>query len=111
MFESLALGKIVHYVMRQEDFGPDSASAARSKAAGQPNEIRIVRPAIVVETWGNEKSADQKKAAVNLLVFVDGANDMGHPKEGQAAATTIWRTSVARDEDEFLPGTWHWPTR
>ena len=51
-----------------------------------------MRPAIIVDTFGNEKQDDPLKWNVNLVVFMDGMND-GHP------SNTLWKTSVSHAED------------
>jgi hypothetical protein len=87
--QGLAVGRIVHYVM-----GPEEYCHSLGKH----------RPAIIVETWDNEKSIDTRPSAsaVNLVVFPDGSNDF--------AGGTLWKTSVVFS-DAKLPGTWHWPER
>lgn len=87
--QGLVVGRIVHYVM-----GPEESRYALGKH----------RPAIIVETWDNEKSTDTRPSAsaVNLMVFPDGSND--------CAGATLWKTSVVFS-DEKVPGTWHWPER
>ena len=59
---TLALGRIVHYVMQASDFGPSSVYLAKAQAKGQAAVMSIVRPAVIVETWGNDKQSDETKA-------------------------------------------------
>jgi|SRR5438874_13488916 len=58
------------------------------------------RPAVVVRTW-----SDDPGNLVNLQVFTDGVNDYitAHP----GASGILWRTSVANDEVDKAPGTYH----
>ena len=115
---TLALGRIVHYVMQASDFGPSSVYLAKAQAKGQAAVMSIVRPAVIVETWGNDKQSDETKWTVNLLVFVDGAND-GYPivpapdpaQPPGVPVVQLWKTSVSHDEATKAPGTWHWPER
>ncbi len=105
--ESPSLGRIVHYVMQDADYLKEGAYAGGGappvQGATPPNMPRR-RPAMIVETWGNEKQSDPAKQTVNLVVFADGMND-GYP------ANSFWRTSVRHSEDPKEPGTWHWPER
>jgi hypothetical protein len=116
----LRIGQMVHYVMRTEDFGPGAVYPAQ--AQGGPAAL-VRRPALIVETWNNEHTGDQKKWSVNLLVFVDGKND-GYPSNlpPDPPATPplpppfpvpplLWRTSVPHDEEVQAGGTWHWPEK
>jgi hypothetical protein len=84
--EGLTEGLIVHYVM---DRG---------------HNIGVHRPAIVVRDW------KQQNGLVQLQVFTDGLND-GFVDHNGAPINVIWCTSVAHDEQEKAPGTWHWPER
>jgi len=84
--QGLAVGRIVHYVMTDSD---------SPRFAGKH------RPAIIVETWGNEKSDDPQASVVNLVVFVDGIND-------GPSTCIMWQTSK-KHSDGMEPGTWHWP--
>lgn len=95
---------IVHYVMEDGDYLPTGAYAGTGQvqggvasAAARPHH----RPAVMVETWGNEVHAREELQTVNLLVFMDGMND-GY------ATPTLWKTGVKHNEKQHLPGTWHW---
>lgn len=85
-----SIGRIVHYVMPNND----------------------VRPAIIVQVWPEGDNA------VNLQVFTDGSNDNLYLRDderasrgpGKSARCVVWRTSVPYNE-ENKPGTWHWPPR
>lgn len=96
--------KIVHYVMADADYTKEGAYAGGNPpvqgAAAQT--VPRHRPAMIVETWGNENQLDATKWTVNLVVFVDGMND-GYP------SNTLWKTSVTHSEDPKAQGTWHWP--
>lgn len=83
--EGLIEGRIVHYVM------PD----------GQH------RPGIIVRVWDSPHPG-----LVNLIVFVDGTNDIKNQAPAVYSPTpmTEWKTSVVYSEDK-APGTWHWPER
>jgi len=87
--EGLIEGRIVHYVM--------------------PNGEH--RPAIVVNVWDVTGVCD---GYINLQVFTDFGNDaMNVPSnepetKAQVNAGRLWATSVCFDDDEKLPGTWHW---
>ena len=119
---TLAIGRIVNYVMQPSDFGPNSVYTAKSQGRSAP----IVRPAVIVETWGNQGTSDETKWTVSLQVFVDGPND-GYPILPPAPAAglsaqdalnailaspppvyQLWKSSVAYDETTKAPGTWHW---
>jgi hypothetical protein len=118
---TLAIGRIVNYVMQPSDFGPTSVYTANSQGRSAP----IVRPAVIVETWGNQATSDETKWTVNLQVFVDGSND-GYPILPTAPAAglsvqdalnaimaspppvcQLWKTSVTHNEATKVPGTWH----
>lgn len=94
----LGNGKIVHYVMKREDFG-----------VGSPNDrlkVNKHRPALVVENWGHDKTKEAEPS-VNLLVFLDGENDDKIREDG-VINTALWKSS-AKYSEKPLPGTWHWP--
>ena len=74
--EGLTEGRIVHYVMPSGEH----------------------RPAIVVRVRNLETVTD---GYVNLVVFVDGVNDVN-------LATTILETSVFFNNTDKPVGTWHW---
>ncbi len=84
--EGLTEGRIVHFVMPNGDH----------------------RPAIVVKVWSKENGNS------NLQVFTDGNNDAHAVVSTNFAATSQvkaglwWRTSVPFDEQDKVPGTWHW---
>lgn len=60
----------------------------------------VFRPAIVVQVWSD--------TMVNLLVFIDGDNDLRPEyRTDDPAIYTHWRTSVQRDDDNYQQGTWH----
>jgi hypothetical protein len=67
------------------------------------------RPAVVVRVW---HISDSPEGYSNLLVFVDGSNDVkrseGDPNK--EPVTTIWETSVHYSENHE-PRTWHWIER
>lgn len=88
--KGLTEGRIVHFVLEESRCFPN-----------EPQH----RPALVVNAWGNGKYDSEDASAANLLVFVDGTNDV---QEGEPF--TQWRTSVMYDPDG-APGTWHWPER
>jgi hypothetical protein len=58
------------------------------------------RPAVVVKVWG-----DTSDARVNLQVFTDGTSDYVATHAG--ATGILGSTSVANDEDDKAPGTYH----
>lgn len=85
--EGLTEGRIVHYVL------PDNGDGlCKSVGAHRPAMVVLVCP----KEWG------YPDGAVNLMVFVDGSNDVqnfkGHP---------LWATSVQYSENP-QPDTWHW---
>jgi hypothetical protein len=81
--EGLTEGRIVHYVMQSGEH----------------------RPAIVVRVWD---VTGAPKGYVNLVVFVDGANDLHYASvPGTPDQVTIWATSKRYSEDKE-PDTWHW---
>lgn len=79
--EGLTEGRIVHYVMPNEDH----------------------RPAIVVRVCPKEWGYPD--GAVQLQVFTDGSND-----GLEYASGLFWATSVQYSLDT-VPGTWHWIER
>ena len=79
-----SIGRVVHYVL---EAGPHQGEH---------------RPAFIVRVWG-----DTPDALVNLQVFVDGSND--YYKHQGPEPLTLWRTSVHRNNDASVFGTWHWP--
>lgn len=83
--EGLTEGRIVHYVM--------------------PNGEH--RPAMVVRVWNVQGSCE---GYVNLVVIVDGLNDIKSERAGEVT-TTQWETSICSDESDKKPRTWHWIER
>jgi hypothetical protein len=86
--EGLTEGRIVHYVMQN----------------GQH------RPAIVVRAWHNDKLQLTDEGLCNLVVFVDGTNDVKRSFDDPLAkepVLTMWETSRSYSE-EPEPFTWHW---
>ena len=79
-----SIGRIVHYVL---EAGPHQGEH---------------RPALIVRVWGSTSAA-----LVNLQVFVDGSN--AYYKNQGSEPLTLWRTSVHRNDDATIAGTWHWP--
>lgn len=90
MVKGLSVGRIVHYVLSHSD-------VANQLSVGKH------RPAIVVETF---EGANGLSSLINLIVFLDGAND--NPMT--TGLHTVWVTSREYDEAAVL-GTWHWPER
>lgn len=88
--QGLTNGRIVHYVMRPNDYGPCEAKTDAHH-----------RPAIVVEDWGNGTRPDPDQA-VNLCVFPDG------PKDGLTAP--FFKQYIVYSNSKE-PGTWHWPEK
>lgn len=88
--QGLTEGRIVHFVL----------PASRCFK----NELQH-RPAIVVNAWGNGRDASEEASAANLVVFVDGSNDVD-----PAEPFVMWKTSALYDAGG-APGTWHWPER
>ncbi len=87
-------GRIVRYALAPGDLD--------EKHQGQ---VGQVRPAVIVETHGNEKfDAFESGSAVNLQVFLDGSND-GYP------FGLLWKTSALFSDTPGKPGTWSWPLR
>lgn len=87
------VGRIVLYTLTDYDLDDQHQS-----------QVGRTRPAVIVETWGNEKhDAFEMGSAVNLQVFVDGSND-GYPN------SLLWKTSVLYSESA-RPGRWCWPPR
>ncbi len=81
--DGLTEGRIVHYVM------PDGKH----------------RPAIIVQVW---QQADMSTGYANLVVFVDGANDLHYPSTpDKPDQVTLWKTSIYYS-DEKKVNTWHW---
>jgi hypothetical protein len=82
--EGLTEGRIVHFVMPSGEH----------------------RPAIVVRVWND---ADMSKGYINLVVFVDGSNDVRRVLAEPLAepVTTVWETSIYYSETKE-PRTWHW---
>lgn len=84
--DGLTEGRIVHFVM--------------------PNGEH--RPAMVVKVWSKEVGR------CNLQVFTDGNNDAQVVVASNFAATSQvksglwWQTSIAFDDQDKAPGTWHW---
>jgi hypothetical protein len=98
------IGLLVKYVMADSDYTPEGVYGGKAPVAGAQTSPRV-RPAIVVDTFGNETYDDPAKWTVNLVVFVDGMND-GYP------SGTLWKSSVPHIEptDPKLPlqgGSWH----
>jgi hypothetical protein len=60
-----------------------------------------VRPAIIVRKWG-----ESPESAVQLQVFTDSINDYEHLQQ-HGNNGLMWATSVAHNESEKSPGTWH----
>ena len=56
------------------------------------------RPAFVVR---------KSETSVNLVVFVDGSNDI--TAENGMVRCTYWATSVHYSDDKEKHRTWHWP--
>jgi hypothetical protein len=86
--QGLTEGRIVHYVLSENDVPSSNAGAHR--------------PAIVVQDWDRATGSDNGNA--NLVVFLDGSND------GVLSHLTLWATSRHYSEDP-QPGTWHWPEK
>jgi hypothetical protein len=82
------IGRIVHYVMRPDDYLPPSTYFG--------SDAEHHRAAIVVENF------DPSGDTVNLMVLPDGMND-GH--NNPFFVQSVFR-SVSNE-----PGTWHWPER
>lgn len=64
-----------------------------------------VRPALVVKVWGAGPHP-----TVNLLVFVDGGNDLKTYDYQRADGNTVWKTSRVYAEDKRLDS-YHFPDR
>jgi hypothetical protein len=102
VMNGVAVGRIVHYVLSDEDLREDSKMKAGEH-----------RAAIIVNDW---KSLGRDDGYVNLQVFLDGANDghchtvdhMGIP--ARIWEYHLWVTSVVHSEGKE-PGTWHWPAK
>jgi hypothetical protein len=87
--DGLTEGRIVHFVMPDDEH----------------------RPAIVVKVWNKETGY------VNLQVFTDGKNDIGMFQDSERYSQItreevgrgIWRcTSIYPDEETKRQGSWHW---
>lgn len=84
--DGLTEGRIVHYVLPNNDH----------------------RPAVVVRVWNKEEGY------VNLQVFTDGSNDRyAYPDVVGSILDDIdrgimWVTSVYPDLEDKKPNTWHW---
>jgi hypothetical protein len=86
-------GRMVLYTLAEYDLDEE-----HKEMAGR------TRPAVIVETWGNEKfAAFTMGSAVNLQVFTDSRND-GLP-------AMLWKTSVLFSDLPGRQGTWSWPPR
>lgn len=86
--DGLTEGRMVHYVLSTSDPSP----VRPQRNVGEH------RPAIITKVWG-------PTGTVNLQVITDSdeqqySNDQRPP--------LMWKTSVAFDETEKKPGTWHW---
>ncbi len=94
--EGLISGRVVHYVMTGKENG------LMPHVSGQH------RAATVVRCWGDEP----REGYVNLVVHVDGYNDLIQTDDVSVSALIpqVWVTGVFHDEGE-APGTWHWPDR
>lgn len=88
--EELTEGRIVHYVM--------------------PSGIH--RPAIVVQVWRYSDGKPPENGCSNLVVFVDGLNDVKRSFEdpNKDVVTSLWETSICYSENKEV-GTWHWIER
>ncbi len=80
-----SVGHIVHYVL----------TGGRSEGEH--------RPAIIVRIWPVYNGIEM----VQLQVFTDNTND--YAKDNPASGGIMWATSVHQDEENKVPGTWHWP--
>lgn len=91
------VGRIVCYTLASEDLDEEHL-----------HQVGQIRPAVIVETHGNEKfDALQGGSPVNLQVFRDGSND--GPYGG-----LFWKTSVLFTEHPTYLGVWgmwSWPRR
>lgn len=100
--EGLTQGRIVHYVLTEEDAGKINRRRIVSGVVSNPNwpagaqahvgnyvEPGDHYPAIVVMTYTN---ASHDRGTVNLQVFLDGSD-------------TFWAEVIDFGEE---PGTWHW---
>lgn len=77
-------GRIVNYVPTGDDY-----------QIMQGNKTMSALPAIIVNTWDHIEDY-KEDGKINLVVFCDGPN-------------TLWKTSIAHDQDGKEAGTWHWP--
>ena len=93
--EGLTEGRIVHYVLRDGEFG-------YSPLPGLPPTLNH-RAAIVVRVF-SVPAAYNTDGEANLLVFLDGLNDSA---DGSPLA---WFGSVKYDPNGGA-GTWHWPEK
>lgn len=81
---TLAVGRMVNYIL---PFGPHKGE---------------IRPAIVVAAWSD--------TSANLLVFLDGTNDMHWGQISSLTPPFHWATSASLEPAEkHLFGSWHWP--
>jgi hypothetical protein len=97
--DGVGTGRVVHYVLKSGKH----------------------RPAIIVEPC-SAREQPPEIGVINIVVFLDGTNDMRSYHEGvgmesgiefssaQYSACTAWRTSV-HFSAEPKPGTWHWPEK
>lgn len=97
--EGLIEGRQVHYVMRGDEPGVLGHVEGEHRAA------------TVVRCWGDTPH----EGYVNLLVHVDGYNDLTHGGDNLGRADLgfvpqVWATSVFHSEDKEV-GTWHWMER
>ncbi len=89
--EGLTEGRIVHYVLNHDQ------DPIREEKHGEH------RPAIVVKVWRDSQGlVYHYEEAVQLQVFLDGANDILERNPGM-----MWKTSVPFSSDG-RPGSWHW---
>lgn len=99
MTQTATIGRIVHYVLNDNDVSSIKAVHERDRAAHGVHAGGLnvpssgdVYPAVVVRVWG-----DNPTAGVNLHVMLDGA-------------LTYWATSK-QTANEPTRGFWHWPPR
>lgn len=84
----LTIGRIVCYVLSQQDADKINAGVASGLIEGNPHTPGQVVPAIVVQPWSDE--------CFNGQALIDGT-------------MPLWLLSRVLDQDEKAPGTWHWP--
>ena len=89
--ETLSVGRIVQYVLSQQDVDGIVVRRASGSRTGNPPMVGDVVPAIVVQPHPG------KELSFNGQAFLDG-ND------------SLWLTSVPYST-ESKPRTWHWPTK